>query len=269
MAPRIRLGELLVRAGVLDEFKLNAALAEQKRWGGKLGKILVDMNFVSEEILVKALSKQLAVPLARLENMDVGPEILTKVDAQFARSNSLCPERMMPQRRALVVAMADPINIKAIDEITHRTGLRVEPTLAGERTISIAISQLYGTDASSLSDSRMSVLTNNSGRVFEASRPPEVGAEFEMLPLAAPLDDETSGIIAGPKGAVSHAPPPIPSPAPAPMPVPIEDSPLEQMAAALEDAQRKQLKAIRAMVDLLVDKGYLSRDEYLQRLNRR
>ena len=65
MAPRIRLGELLVRAGVLDEYKLNAALAEQQRWGGRLGRVLVDMGFVSEEILVKALSKQLAVPVAQ------------------------------------------------------------------------------------------------------------------------------------------------------------------------------------------------------------
>lgn len=260
MAPRIRLGELLVRAGVLDEFKLNAALAEQKRWGGKIGKILVDMNFVSEDILVKALSKQLAIPLARLDDLQVSDDILKRIDAGFARNNSLCPERMLPDRRALVVAMADPINIKAIDEVTYRTGLRVEPTLAGERSISIAISRLYGTDASALSDHSMSLLTDNRGEVREPSRPPDVGGdmeEMEMLPLAAPLDSPSSSVV---------------EPAPrrqVPQSAPAGPSPVYEMAEALEDAQRKQLKAIRAMVDLLVEKGVFSRDEYLQRLNRR
>src|SRR5262249_24891744 len=110
MAARIKLGELLVRAGGLDEFKLKAALAEQQRWGGRLGKILVEMNFVSEDLLVKALSKQLGIPRAKLETANVPNDVLAKIDPSFAANNAICPERYFADKKTLVVAMADPTN---------------------------------------------------------------------------------------------------------------------------------------------------------------
>jgi hypothetical protein len=232
---------------VLDEFKLNAALAEQSRWGGRIGKILVDMNFVSEDILVKALSKQLSVPMSRLDTIDVPQEILERLDPEFARQNSFCPERHNRDRRVLVVAMSDPINVAAIDEITHRTGLRVEPTLAGERAIAAAISRVYGADAYALSDPAEALILNNQGGLLETQRQP-IRNQIDALPLAAPIDESEPGAerMAGPSAELAA-----------------------EMADALESAQRKQLKAIRAMVDLLVEKGVFSRDEYLARINRR
>ncbi len=247
MAPRIRLGELLVRAGVLDEYKLKAALAEQQRWGGRIGKILVDMNFVSEEILVKALSKQLAVPLANLDAAKVPPQLLERLDTEFARANLLCPEQLYPDRRTLVVAMADPINVKVIDEITYRTGYRVEPTLSGERAILVAIARLYGADTAAIdSTGGEEIFIDNSGGVREMSRPPSVADVPRPVALV----------------------PPQPAPAPAlAVPTAAQD-PVVGMVEALDEAHKKQLRAIRAMVDLLVDKGLLSREEYLARLNR-
>lgn len=249
MAPRIKLGELLVRAGVLDEYKLNAALAEQTRWGGRIGKILVDMNFVSEEILVKALSKQLAVPLARLDTINVPVEVVARIDMDFAKAKHFCPERVIPDRRTLVLAMADPIDVKTIDEITYLTGLRIEPTLAGERAITLAISRLWGADMSPIdAGGGEPVFVNNQGGILEASRPPPgLEAQIEALPVAASID--------GPE-------PVTPEPE-------VEESPMSGMVDTLDSAQKKQLRAIRAMVDLLVDKGVFSRDEYLARLNRR
>src|SRR4051812_25933219 len=115
---RIRLGELLVRAGILDELKLNAALAEQKRrGGGRLGRILVAMNLISEDVLVRALSKQLTIPVARLDSYNVPRDILAKIDPEFARLNALCPERYDVQRRTLIIAVADPLNAGPLDEI--------------------------------------------------------------------------------------------------------------------------------------------------------
>lgn len=251
MAPRIRLGELLVRAGVLDEFKLNAALAEQKRWGGRLGKILVDMSFVSEEILVKALSKQLAVPLARLDSVDVPEDILAKIDPNFCRLNGLCPERLLPDRRTLVLAMADPINVNVTDEIAHKTGLRIEPHLAGERAIQQALLKVWGASSRVLDEDTGEVFTNNRGDRIQrhTSEPPAP----VPLPLSAmePLPASQPGaLVTG-------------TPAPA-----VGEAELE-MVNALDAAQKKQLKAIRAMVDLLVEKGVFSRDEYLARVGRR
>jgi len=230
MAPRIKLGELLVRAGVLDEYKLKAALAEQARWGGRIGKILVDMNFVSEEILVKALSKQLAVPLARLDHLEIPPELLAKLDGQFARQHHVCPERLLPDRRTLVLAMSDPINVKVIDEVSYRTGCRIEPTLAGDRAIMVAIAKVFGAETAAIE-------AGGGEAVF-------VDARGQTMSTAVPAE---------------------PKPAPAPALSPEQGG----MVDALDAAQKKQLRAIRAMVELLVDKGIFSRDEYLSRLNRR
>lgn len=148
MAHRIKLGELLVRAGVLDDAKLKAALHEQERWGGRLGATLVAMGFVAEDLLVKALSKQLAVPIAHLESIDVPDSVLRKIDLDFAKMNAVCPERYLPERRTLLVAMADPINVQLIDEMGRRTGLRVQPTVSGERAINLAIGRMYGESVS-------------------------------------------------------------------------------------------------------------------------
>jgi hypothetical protein len=257
MMGRIKLGELLVRAGVLDEYKLNVALSEQRRWGGRIGKILVDMNFVSEDVLVRALSKQLGVPLAQLDKLSVPPELTRKIDEGFARQHHLVPERFLPERRTLVVAMADPIDVKSIDEIAYRTGLRIEPTLAGERAIAQAANRVYGADAMSLDAPSEAIFLSNQGQVIERSRPPEPRADsFEMLPLAAPLDGRGSR-------------PPTRAPAPPPPAPAVAAGQLAPMIDTLEGAQRKQRRAIRAMVDLLVDKGVFSREEYLARLNRR
>lgn len=144
MAHRIKLGELLVRAGVLDEAKLRAALHEQERWGGRLGATLVAMGFVAEDLLVKALSKQLAVPIAHLDDLQVPESLLRKLDLDFVKINGVCPERYLQDRRTLVVAMADPINVQLIDEMGRRTGLRIQPTVAGERAINLAIGRIYG-----------------------------------------------------------------------------------------------------------------------------
>lgn len=144
MAHRIKLGELLVRAGVLDEAKLRAALHEQERWGGRLGATLVAMGFVAEDLLVKALSKQLAVPIAHLDDIEVPESLLRKLDLDFVKINGVCPERYLQDRRTLVVAMADPINVQLIDEMGRRTGLRIQPTVAGERAINLAIGRMYG-----------------------------------------------------------------------------------------------------------------------------
>lgn len=183
MAHRIKLGELLVRAGVLDEAKLKAALHEQERWGGRLGATLVAMGFVPEDLLVKALSKQLAVPVAHLDELDVPDQILRRIDLDFAKVHAVCPERYLLDRRTLLVAMADPINVQVIDEIGRRTGLRVQPTVAGERAINLAIGKLYG-EAVEPDDGVSADLVDAQDR--PSSMPPEAGPA-QVAPASAEL----------------------------------------------------------------------------------
>ncbi len=298
MANRIRLGELLVRTRVIDEMQLKAALAEQHRWGGRLGKILVDMAFVSEEILVKALSKQLGVERADLTQVHVPDVIMSKVSAEFAETNGLCPVRYDDGRRVLVVATADPTNVGALDELRFKTGLRIETALAGEHEIRVAIQRyLRGAvvggielpDAIELADdSGRSVLIPNddhSATMGASGIKVSPGRPGGAIPAPARTPRQGSVVPA----PVAPAPPPVlgarvPSPQiPTPKAQPALGVPLAaghaaaprnpstqgsamEMADRLEGAQKQQHKALRVMVELLIEKGVISREEYLARV---
>lgn len=140
----MRLGELLLRAGVVTELQLRAALAEQKRWGGKLGAVLVRMGALSEDLLVKALSKQLGIPRANLSEVSVPQAILTKMGRNVCEEHTVLPLSYIQERRALQVAVSDPFNVVLLDDLSRRTGVRVEPVLAGEGAIRTAIGRLFG-----------------------------------------------------------------------------------------------------------------------------
>jgi hypothetical protein len=239
---RIKLGELLVRAGVLDETKLNAALAEQKRWGGRLGKILVDMSFVTEDLIVKALSKQLGIARATFRNVNVPTELMQKVDVGFARTNGMCPEHYDPATKTLTVAMVDPTNVAAIDELAFKTGYKIQATIAGEGQINEAIDQHLGPGIPF-------------GANFESRRYGVEPGHAQMAASGIALDD-------GPSEVEPRAPsvPPRGDP---------QKSEAIEMARRIDGAQRQQKKAIRAMVELLIEKGIFSRDEYMELVNKR
>src|SRR3954463_7475297 len=140
---RIRIGDLLVKAGVLTELQLRAALAEQQQWGGKLGDILVRMEFLTEEVLVRALSKQTGLPRSDLSG-ELDRDPLARVSADTAEEFGLVPLALKDQGRTLVVAMSDPLNIRATDRLVSLTACRrVKTQLAGASTIRNAISRWY------------------------------------------------------------------------------------------------------------------------------
>ena len=138
---RRRIGEILVQAGVLSEDGLRTALAEQQRWGGHLGRILVDMRLVSEEVLVKALSAQLNFPIIDLDRVEIPEDVLRLVSPDTAEESSVIPVRL--DGKFLDVAMADPINVGIIDELRIRTQLNVRPYLAGPHMIQRALAKFY------------------------------------------------------------------------------------------------------------------------------
>ena len=139
---RKRLGEILIQAGVLDETKLRVALNEQRRWGGPLGRILVDMKLCSEDAMVQALSQQLNFPTVSLDQLRIKGEILDLLPAELAEQHSTIPFNV--QGKFLDVAMADPTNLGIIDELRIRTRLNVRPYLAGPKAIERALARCYG-----------------------------------------------------------------------------------------------------------------------------
>ncbi len=137
----IKLGELLVRTGYLQEQGLRQALEEQQKWGGRLGRILVEMKLVSEDVVLKALCKQLGYRRANLAQPQVPPAVLQRLDPAQCAAQHVCPERL--EAGALHVAMEDHTQIAVLDDIRTRTGLRIETTLATDKEISAGLAILF------------------------------------------------------------------------------------------------------------------------------
>src|SRR2546430_2220168 len=140
---RIRIGDLLVKAGVITDLQLKAALAEQGQWGGKLGDILVRMEFVTEEVLVRALSKQTGIPRADLANVEADQDALARVPPDIAEEFGLVPIGLQDEGRTLIVAMSDPGNVNITDHLQTLTGTRIIARLAGPSAIRGAIARWY------------------------------------------------------------------------------------------------------------------------------
>lgn len=139
---RKRLGEILVQAGALDPGRLRAALVEQRRWGGQLGRILVDMGMITEDALVQALATQINFPVIKLTGKDIPPSVTELVSGELAEQHSLIPFNV--DGKFLDVAMSDPTNLGIIDELRIRTQLNVRPYLCGPKQIEKALARFYG-----------------------------------------------------------------------------------------------------------------------------
>src|SRR5213082_860864 len=121
---RIKIGDLLVKAGVITDLQLKAALAEQGQWGGKLGDILVRMEFVTEEVLVRALSKQTGIPRADLTG-EPDHDALAKIAPDMAEEYGVVPVQLIDDGRTMVLAMSDPNNVNVTDHLQNLTGTRI------------------------------------------------------------------------------------------------------------------------------------------------
>jgi type IV pilus assembly protein PilB len=141
-----RLGELLVRNQLIDNQQLNQALEDQKLNGGRIGTCLVRLGFVKEEELSAFLSKQYGVPSINLSDFEVDPEIVRQVPAEIAQKYQIVPVNRAGS--TLIVAMNDPSNLFAIDDLKFMTGFNIEVVVATESSIKIAIDQYYDQSAS-------------------------------------------------------------------------------------------------------------------------
>jgi type IV pilus assembly protein PilB len=137
-----RLGEMLLKAGLISQQQLQEALALQKSNGGKLGYNLVRLGHVKEEDITSLLSEQYGVPAIHLEHFEIDESVLKHIPSDVAQKYLVIPiERT---GATLTVAMADPSNVFALDDIRFITGYQVEPVVASEASIREAIAKYYG-----------------------------------------------------------------------------------------------------------------------------
>jgi type IV pilus assembly protein PilB len=141
-----RLGDRLVAEKLISTEQLQKALAEQKGSAEKLGTILVRLNFITEDSLVSFLSKQYAIPAITVAQVDPDPDVLKLVPEQIAKKHGVLPIKRTGN--TLTLAMADPTNVFALDDVGFMTGLQIQPVVASEAAIRKAFERLYETGAS-------------------------------------------------------------------------------------------------------------------------
>jgi type IV pilus assembly protein PilB len=138
----VKLGELLLKENMVSPQQLQDALNHQKQNGGKLGKSFVSLGFVKDEEITSLLSRQYGVPSINLEHFNVDPAIIKIIPAETARKYQVLP--LSRSGATLTIAMADPTNVFAMDDIKFMTGYNVEPVVASESAIEEAIEKYYG-----------------------------------------------------------------------------------------------------------------------------
>ncbi len=139
----LKIGELLLKAQLISDDQLEKALEDQKQSGGKVGEHLVKRGFVSEEDILDCLSQQYGVPSINLRHFDIDESIIRLIPADVARKYEFIP--VSKTGATLTVAMSDPTNVFAMDDITFITGYRVEPVVASEEALRVAIDKYFGT----------------------------------------------------------------------------------------------------------------------------
>ncbi|PKN32826.1 MAG: type II secretion system protein GspE, partial [Deltaproteobacteria bacterium HGW-Deltaproteobacteria-20] len=142
MAPNpTRLGELLVREKLISLQQLRQAQDEQRKSGNNLGYALAKLGYVSDREMTNFLSAQYRVPAVNLDEYEVDPEVLKLVPQDVAEKHKILP--LSRAGASLIVAMSDPTNLHAIDDIKFLTALNVEPVVSAESAIVAAIERYY------------------------------------------------------------------------------------------------------------------------------
>jgi type IV pilus assembly protein PilB len=256
---RKKLGEMLVEAGVLSESSLRAALNEQRRWGGTLGRQLVEMKLISESELVRVLSLQLNLPTIDLDKLQIPQAVLDLVPIDVAEDNNVLP--FAQPMKFLDVAMVDPTNLGVLDELRIRTQLNIRPYLAGPRMLERALGKFYG-------------------RAFGHTHRPDIAISIEgadVMDAPAPITTGGAGMRDGlrtrPRQTASSLAPPPPT-AGALSTVPLggdsvrdkEIDALQGRISRLEALVARDEEVLRKVLALLVEKNIATREEILERI---
>src|SRR5215471_14152054 len=138
----VRIGELLLKEKRITPEQLQEALNYQRQNGGKLGFNLIKLGFVQDEEITALLSKQYGVPSIALAQFEIDPAVLKLVPAETAQKYQIVP--LSRAGATLTIAMTDPTNVFAMDDLKFMTGYNVEPVVASETAVVDAIAKYYG-----------------------------------------------------------------------------------------------------------------------------
>ncbi len=141
MSRRIRIGELLEKQGILTSAQVEEALSAQKKTGRKLGRTLVELGYVSEEVLIELLCTQLSIPKIDLRSAELDVEVVKKLPETHARRFRAIP--IEENAGGYLVAMSDPTDVMAMDELTRQLGRVVRPAGVTESSLLAFLDKVY------------------------------------------------------------------------------------------------------------------------------
>lgn len=253
--PRVKLGELLVQAGIIDELQLRAALAEQRKWGHPLGRTLIELKLIDERTLVAALSKQLNIPAVDPALMERIPrDVLQLLGYDFCLENGCVPFQHAAKGNFLDVAMTDPTNQELFDKIRVATRCNVRPHIIGPVTIDTAIrknflghvvevqhSVAFRADEPMLDLGGLTPLASREVQLGVASGASPLGQDASPLQRPAASSEELRDL----RGEVQRL-----------------ASEVQKLGALLD----RDEKVIRKLLAFLVEKGVCTRQELMARI---
>ena len=191
----VRLGDLLLKEKRISPEQLQEALNHQRQKGGKLGFTLVSLGFVKESEITALLSKQFGVPSIAISQFEIDPAVVKLIPAETAQKYQIIP--LSRSGATLTIAMTDPTNVFAMDDIKFMTGYNVEPVVASETEVDDALQRYYGKEpvaaaaaaaAAALGPSALEVASQaleNMPLLDEATADVEVLNEFEEISAEA------------------------------------------------------------------------------------
>src|SRR5947209_3378887 len=174
-----RIGDLLVREGLITREQLARALEEQRQSGTRVGYNLIKLGFIEENELTKMLARQYKMPAIDLARFEVDPKIAKMIPTELAVKNLVIP--LKRDGRTLTIAMADPTNLGVLEDLKFITRYDIFPVIAGEFTLRNVIEKIYGTQ----DEQRLQTLMNE----IEVDSDVEVIEEHDDDAAAADIDD--------------------------------------------------------------------------------
>jgi MshEN domain len=271
MRNTLKVGELLMHAGVIDQAQLTAALAEQQRWGRRIGVTLIKMGLVEENHLIRALAQQLGLPATSLIGRRIAWEVIALVPARIAAEHSVIP--LFVKRNGgggkLFLGMEDPSKIEVLDDLCFRTGLEIQPVMMGPTELAQAIDRYYGNRKGARSpgarDSGVGETTMGERNLGLSDSSPAVPATPRAL-APAPDGDSTGDLEESGSPAKSTAP--IPRDAEGALDAAGSRLPghlINEINAAVHDTEKTRL-VVKAITQILVEKQILTLDEIQSRI---
>lgn len=271
---RRRLGDLLIEAGLLTEQQLKAALSEQRKWGGRLGRTVIELGFVTETAMGEVLAKQLNLPSIDLDTANLPSDAPKWLRLDLCERYGVFPVTTNVAARLLTVATSDPTNLEHQRALEFATGQKVNLVVATASAIERAIRRYYfGEEAIAPSAPRPPVAPS------APAQPPPPPRSSAPVPPSAPKStnyelDELMG--EGPEAAEIAIDVSVTAPRPMPatgaasateMELRREVAILREKLMGLEEINASQVRALRVLLELLIESGLLTRAEYLEKLN--